>query len=167
MDLEVSTDSKKNASHFNIKLRNYKNEYENLKSRFNKIQENYINKKGQNALGLAGFEDEMTNKKAQKQKLIEHEEIAWNQNEKLQNAKRKTIEMESVSIDVMRNLDKQSDQMKIVGNKIVDLNSEIDQSQDLINRMLRRENRNKIIIILFTLSLVLILILYLFFYKFN
>ena len=67
------------------KFRNYKNEHEQIKRKFLKIQESYDEKK-KNEL-LVGGKEKNSNKVAQRQKLIENEDIAWDQNDKIIEAK--------------------------------------------------------------------------------
>ena len=74
------------------------------------MQENYINKKSQEAFSIEGMEDNDI-RKSQKRKLIDNEEI-WDRHENLEIGKRKATEMEKISFDIMLNLDKQTYQMK-------------------------------------------------------
>ncbi len=174
MDLELSTDSNKNINQLmikvnyvnNLQLRNYKNEVENIRKRFLKMQENYITRKSQDVLFIEGIDDHNTNK-SQKQKLIDNEQLAWGQHENLEHMKRKTIEMENVSVDIMRNLDNQNNKMKLVGNKLMGVNENIQESESLVKRMLRREYRNKLIVIVFGITLAVALFTYFYFFKIN
>jgi len=96
-------------------------------------------------------------------KLIEHEEFAWEQNEKLENAKRTTYEMENVSMDIMKNLEHGTNQMKTIDRKLVDMNHNLDDSNSVIGRMLKRENRNKIVIVMLILAFIITFAIILFF----
>ena len=122
-----------------------------MKKRFNKLQENYINKKSHDALILCSEEN---NNVCQNKKLIENEELAWSQHEKLENVKRKIIEMDNVGIEIMNDLEHQSGIMKGVSSKLNDMNVNIENSNSLINRMIRRENRNKMIIVILAVLII-------------
>jgi hypothetical protein len=82
----------------------------------------------------------------QRQRLIDNEEKAWEQNQALEEAKRKTRQIEGMSIEVMRDLEGQTGKMKNIGSKVENTNKHIEESNSIINRMWRRENRNKAVI---------------------
>lgn len=115
---------------------------------------------------MLGDEDEddgrLSKKHKQQPKLIENEELAWKQGEKLENAKRAVIEMEGVSLGVMRDLDRQTGQLRNINSKVGDMNQELDFSKSILGRIMKRENRNKIIIgvVVVIIGLIFILILY-------
>ena len=75
---------------------------------------------------------------------------------KLQQATRSTIEMESMSGNILGDLNNQSSQMKGVSSKIGLINEDIDSSNTILNKMFSRQSRDKKIIILFGLLLFLI-----------
>jgi hypothetical protein len=131
---------------------------EGMKKQFYKIQENYIARKSREAL-ILGSEDgkEGDTGGQQKHKLIENEEMAWYQSSKLEQAKRSAFEIEKVSLDVMNDLHGQSNQMKGINVKISDMNENIDKSDSLLSKMLKRENRNKLL--LYGIGLILLIIL--------
>lgn len=89
--------------------------------------------------------------------------MTWNQHEKLEKAKRTTIEMEGISLEVMKQLEHQTGQMKGIGGKVNDMNQNIDESNSLLKRMMKRQNRNKTIVVtcgaLMAVSLIVILCL--------
>ncbi len=130
------------------------------------MQENYITKKSHDALLIEGMDDP-SGRKSQKQKLIENEEMAWEQHENLERGKRKAVEMEKMSFDIMLNLDRQTNQMKNVRDHVFSMNKEVEYSDSLLTRMMRRENRNKICLISFSVSFVIAFTLFLYFFKFN
>jgi hypothetical protein len=170
MDLEVSAEKNQNSNLLAIKVnfltkiqyRNYKSEVEIVRKRFLKMQENYINKKSADALLINGLEDPNSSK-AQRQKLIENEEMAWEQHQNLEQGKRKAIETEKVSFDIMLNLDRQTNQMKGIRDNMFVLNQNVDKSESIITRMMRRENRNKIYILIFSSIFILLFCVFLYF----
>jgi hypothetical protein len=114
-----------------------------IKKQFQKSQDIYINKKSQDALFTM---DHDNNKKLQKQRLIDNEEQAWEQHDALEDVKRKTRQIEGLSIEVMRDLEKQTGKMKSVDGKLEAAGQQLEESNNIITRMMRRENRNKTVI---------------------
>jgi hypothetical protein len=136
-----------------------------VKRRFLKIQENYISRKSQEALLIEGnFEQE--SRHMQKQNLLDHEEMSWESHQNLESGKRKAKEAEKISFDIMLNLDRQTGQMKSIRDNVFGMNSQITRSDNLISRMLARENRNKLYISVFSVSLIIAFVLFLFIFKF-
>jgi hypothetical protein len=72
--------------------------------------------------------------------------MAWKSGEKLEQAKRTAIEMEGISLEVMKQMEHQTNQMKHINLKVNDLNDNIDDSDKLINLMTRRSYRTKFMI---------------------
>jgi hypothetical protein len=105
--------------------------------------------------------------KSQRKKLIDSEENGWESHSNLERGKRKAKEMEKISFDIMLNLDNQTNQIKNVRGNIIQMNSEADKSDSILNRILRRENRNKLYILAFSITIILVFILLLSLFKFN
>ena len=84
--------------------------------------------------------------------------IPYNSFKKLQLATRSTIEMESMTGNILGNLNNQSNQMKGVTSKIGLMNNEIDTSTGIVMKMIGRTNRDKKIIIIFGLLLCMIIL---------
>ena len=70
---------------------------------------------------------------------------------KIQLATRNTIEMESMTGNILGNLNNQSNQMKGVTNKLGLMNTDIDSSSGILTKMIGRGNRDKKIIVLVAL----------------
>lgn len=153
IDVEISSNTTTISQSEKIKYRNYANEIDKLNKKYLKVQERYIKRKNNDILSFDGIEVS-ANKKAQKMNLLENE-----QNDSIEEIKRKTYEIENTGKNIMTNLNTQNDQMRSVRDNIKGLNGEIDESNGIISRMLRRENRNKLIIIIFSVILVIIFIL--------
>ena len=147
IQLMTSNDSK-NANN----LKNFKNGLDQYKKKIKSAKENLNNTNNLDSMLISEKEN-------QKEKLINNEEKAWNQYENLENAKRKTIEMESISIDVARELHGHTEKMKGTNLKLTDLNKEISSSNKLITGMFRRAYRNKIVLVLFSLTLICIFLM--------
>lgn len=153
IDVEISSNTTTISQSEKIKYRNYANEIDKLNKKYLKVQDKYIKRKNNDILSFDGIEVS-ANKKAQKMNLLENE-----QNDSIEEIKRKTYEIENTGKNIMTNLNTQNDQMRSVRDNIKGLNGEIDESNGIISRMLRRENRNKLIIIIFSVILVIIFIL--------
>jgi len=86
-----------------------------------------------------------------------------NQNEKsnlkLDRAKRSAIEIENISKNVMVDLESQTQKLHSTQLKIGNLNTSIDNSGNLITRIMNREHRNKAIIGVFSVTLVALFIM--------
>ena len=104
-----------------------------------------------------------TNNSNHKQKLIETEAMAWKQNSNIENAKRIAIEMEHMSIGIMSGLEDNNQKLKGTNNKVTGLNDELDNSNGIMTRILKKENRNKLVIAGFSVILFIafIVIIYL------
>ena len=119
--------------------------------------------------------DEKVKDKAEKQldELIQSSSSDQNTTSKssstsfyLENAKRMTLEMEQSSIGIMRGLEENNQKLGDVNNKVISLNGELDDSNGIMTRILKKENRNKLVIAGFciVLTVAFIAIIY---YKFN
>ena len=153
IDVEISSNTTTISQSEKIKYRNYANEIDKLNKKYLKVQDKYIKRKNNDILSFDGIEVSANNK-AQKMNLIENE-----QNDSIEEIKRKTYDIENTGKNIMTNLNMQNDQMRSVRDNIKALNGEIDESNGIVSRMLRRENRNKLIIILFSVIIAIIFIL--------
>ena len=136
------TISDNNNSKFNIKevqnkIHNHKKKYKKLKEKFDKMKTNENNR----------FNDDETS-----------ESLSFNSFHKLQLATRSTIEMENMSGNILGNLNSQTTQMKGVNSKIGNINVDIDSSNNILNKMFNRQNKDKKMIIIFAVILVFILV---------
>jgi len=134
-----------------------------MKKRFYKIQENYINKKSQEAFMIDEIADGY-NRKNQKQRLVDNEEKAWEQYDSLERIKRTTIQTEKMSFDIMLNLDQQGNQLRGIRENVLSMNNTVDHSNSLLNQMLKRQHRNKIMVYALCAFLV-ILFIFIIYYK--
>ncbi len=135
-----------------------------MKRKFNKLQEQYIERKSHEALLDDDEEDGVGGKKNKGfQNLIDNEKIAWSQGEKLEGAKRDMLKMEGVGNDIMRDLHGQTDQLKDITGNVGNMNMELEQSNSIMGRIMKIENRNKIIIAAVAIVILIGLILILYF----
>jgi hypothetical protein len=145
-----------------IFIKNYKIGVDQYKKRLMRAQENINNYKTLDTMILSTSAEN-----TQREKLINNEEIAWNSFEKLQRAKRETIEMESISIDICKDIHSQTEKMKGIGDKVGDINKDLTASQSLISRMLRRHYRNKAVIAFFSIGLFMTFLVIIYFKMFS
>ena len=113
-------------------------------------------KKSQEALitdEINEIEDIGGKKNNQKSKLIENEALAYKQQQSLEQAKRNALEIEHASIGIMNGLYNNNEMLKVVNNKVHNLNDNLDDSNSIITRIMKKENRNKLIIEVFSMFL--------------
>lgn len=152
----INDSSHSSFSSAGIIIKNYKTGVDAYKKRIHKAKDNLSNSKKLDSMILP------TDSSTQREKLINNEEHVWNQFEKLEKAKRSTIEMENVSIAIARDLNSQTEKMKDIGGKVNDMNRELTMSTGLINKMTRLQRRNKLIIGVFSLGMIMTFLVILF-----
>ena len=135
------TISDNNNSKFNIKeaqnkIHSHKKKYKKLKEKLGKLKDTENNRIN---------DDENS------------ESLSFNSFNKLQLATRSTIEMENISGNILGNLNNQTTQMKGVNSKIGNINVDIDSSNNILNKMFNRQNKDKKMIVIFAVILVFIL----------
>jgi t-SNARE complex subunit (syntaxin) len=67
--------------------------------------------------------------------------------------------MENIGNNVSRELNKQGDQIKTMNDQVFQMNSEIDSSETLVAKMMKRQHRNKMILVLSSILFVIIFII--------
>ena len=142
--------SSRGSSSFKIKeieqkLQQYKKQQKKFKEKLNNLNSK---NNGNNSINESTYDEEYGNNNSTSLKSFN----------KIQLANRSTIEMESMTGNILEDLNSQSEQMKGVNSKIGNMNDDIDSSSGLLTKMLGRENRDKRIIIIFGLVLSLIVI---------
>lgn len=124
-----------------------------------KTSENTKLKHDQDFLIKGSELDDSTASSHHKQKLIENEVLALKQSSNLEKAKMVAIDMEHVSIGIMNGLHENNQKLSGVNKKVSTLNSELDNSSGIMGRILKKENRNKLIIVGFSLLLALVFLI--------
>ena len=87
-----------------------------------------------------------------------NENVALNSLNKLQMVNRTTIEMESMSKDIIHDLSNQSDQMKNINKTLHNMGDTLDSSNDVLSSMLQLNARNKRVVVAFGLVFVCIFV---------
>ena len=153
LEIEVAAESPVSDTYLIVK--NYKNGYNQYTKRFRKEKEKYQNSIKSVSLDI-NSKDSINNN-------IKNDEIAYNSFDKLQNARRATIEMQGIGQDVMRDMNGQSETMKNINSKIGNVSDDLSSSTSLISEMQKIRRRNKIIIYLYGGFLIILFLIITFF----
>ena len=155
-NLEIEVAGESPVSDIYLIMKNYKNGYSQYLKRYKKEKEKYENNNKLVSLGINSNSSSMN-------KNFKNEEIAYNSFNKLQTARRVTIEMEGLGEDVMRDMHGQSDTMKGINSKIGNISDDLNSSTTLISEMQKIQRRNKAIIYLYGAFLFLLFLIIAFF----
>jgi len=153
LEIEVAAESPVSDTYLIVK--NYKNGYNQYTKRFRKEKEKY-----QNSIKSVSLD---INSKDSIKNNIKNDEIAYNSFDKLQNARRATIEMQGIGQDVMRDMNGQSETMKSINSKIGNVSDDLSSSSSLISEMQKIRRRNKMIIYLYGGFLIILFLIIAFF----
>ena len=154
-NLEIEVAGESPVSDIYLIVKNYKNGYNQYIKRFRKEKEKYQNSIKSVSLGI-NSDNTMKNN-------IKNDEIAYNSFNKLENARRISIEMDSLGHDVMRDMYDQSEIMKGINSKIGNVSNDLSSSTTLISEMQKIKRRNKMIIYLYGGFLILLFLIIAFF----
>lgn len=135
LDIEASTGNNKEKLY--TKIKSYNQEYNKIESEYLKAANNYINVKSNEAIYLNSDENKNT----------QINEIAYNQSNKLDSGLAGVIGIENRGVEVLRDLEHHTGQMNRVNENLDGFNYSLGTSNSLLTKMLRRENRNKLMII--------------------
>ena len=142
-DLDIHITTGLSDQNFSIYVKNFKTGYEMYRKRYLKEKDKIVIDVYMKKIELKTMSSTV------------NDNIAYKSLEKLQNAKRATIEMESVGNDTLKEFDSQKDQIKKITNKVSDMDDQLSSSNGLITEMDRREKRNNILVI-FAITLLVI-----------
>ena len=142
-DLDIHITTGLSDQNFSIYVKNFKTGYEMYRKRYLKEKDKIVIDVYMKKIELKTMSSTV------------NDNIAYKSFEKLQNAKRATIEMESVGNDTLKEFDSQKDQIKKITNKVSDMDDQLSSSTRLITEMDRREKRNNILVI-FAITLLVI-----------
>ena len=142
-DLDIHITTGLSDQNFSIYVKNFKTGYEMYRKRYLKEKDKIVIDVYMKKIELKTMSSTV------------NDNIAYKSFEKLQNAKRATIEMESVGNDTLKEFDSQKDQIKKITNKVSDMDDQLSSSTGLITEMDRRGKRNNILVI-FAITLLVI-----------
>jgi CHASE3 domain sensor protein len=91
--------------------------------------------------------------------LIANEVLAYQGKQKIEEAKRTLYNIEDNGKQALNSLEKQTNSMKAVNVKIAGMNDDLENSNNLLNKMKIRYQRNKRQILIFGIILILIIAL--------
>jgi t-SNARE complex subunit (syntaxin) len=92
--------------------------------------------------------------------------MSWDQHNNLERAKTSVKQIESMSVAVMGEMQSQTNQMRDLKLKVDDIDESLNHSNSIMDRMLKRAYRNRMMIFIFIFVLVAIFCLIMYF-KFN
>lgn len=158
IDLELTTNTESKEYISDVTSKNYKGRYDELKSKFFKIKENYIYTKKMEEMIISSKKDtEESMNDSNLMLQIESKNMITSNSlisaEKLENAKRSALSIENMSKNVMIDLESQTHKLQSTNAKVVLLNSSLESSSNIILKMMNRENRNKAFVGLFSVTL--------------
>ena len=162
MNLEISSlkNSNKFEKEIENKFTNYQTTIENYSQEIYRIQNNFDNNsKTFNSNIMLEGNDSESNRQLQKMGLIENEDGFI-----IDEMQREAYKIEDIGKNINYNLNQQGEQMQSIRNNIIDLNKDIDQSNTLINKLLKRENRNRCIVYLIIIIAVVLLFIYYYYF---
>ena len=162
MNLEISSlkNSNKFEKEIENKFTNYQTTIENYSQEIYRIQNNFNNNsKTFNSNIMLEGNDSESNRQLQKMGLIENEDGFI-----IDEMQREAYKIEDIGKNINYNLNQQGEQMQSIRNNIIDLNKDIDQSNTLINKLLKRENRNRCIVYLIIIIAIVLLFLYYYYF---
>lgn len=146
MDLEITTNSDLDKKQTQISFNTYKKKFETYKTNYFKIKETFTYTKKMEEMINSSREEESSNIELMNKQSLSLEKAATNSIEKLHNAKRTALVLENTSKNVMFDLENQTQTLTSTQLKLGELNSNIDSSNFLLNKMLTRENRNRAVL---------------------
>ena len=154
IEVEISSSVKsEDIEGFNSKISSYKQALESNKAKYRELEEK-INLKEASLI--------LSDSNQLNGTLLKNEQLAFEGNKKLQQAKRVLAETEDVGNKIMINMEEQTNVMKNTNNKLKGMNSELDESNNILNRMKSRLKKNKNIIkylgIIFVIILSIVII---------
>ena len=162
MNLEISSlkNSNKFEKEIENKFTNYQTTIENYSQEIYRIQNNFNNNsKTFNSNIMLEGNDSESNRQLQKMGLIENEDGFI-----IDEMQREAYKIEDIGNNINYNLNQQGEQMQSIRNNIYDLNKDIDKSNTLINKLLKRENRNRCIVYLIIIIAIVLLFLYYYYF---
>ncbi len=153
MQIETSSLNDTNVyNEYSKKIKEYQNKLYEYKKIIRKEEEN-IKDKINNSL----FEN--SKNMNLKNGLIENEVLAHSSKQKIEEVQRELYNIEDGGKQALNSLEKQTNSMKAVNVKIAGMNDDLENSNNLLNKMKIRYQRNKRQILIFGIILILIIAL--------
>jgi hypothetical protein len=155
MDLEIAINVKDKQDGLKI-FNTYKKRLDDSKSTYFKAKEDYIYTVKMKELMVTNETDRCSTSETQP---FEPKSLITTSNDNLKLAKKTCMEIEQTSKVIMKDLEKQTGDMKAIGSKVGEMNGELNSSNKLIGRMMSRENRKKTFVGVFSVTLLCLFVL--------
>ena len=152
MQIEISSlNGSDEYNEYSDKIRDFQFTMYQLKKKLKKLEETFKDK-----ISNSLFENNDSNLK---NGLIANEVLAYQGKQKIEEAKRALYNIEDNGKQALNSLEKQTNSMKAVNVKIAGMNDDLENSNNLLNKMKIRYQRNKRQIFIFGIILILIIAL--------
>ena len=152
MQIEISSlNGSDEYNEYSDKIRDFQFTMYQLKRKLKKLEDTFKDK-----ISNSLFENNDSNLK---NGLIANEVLAYQGKQKIEEAKRTLYNIEDNGKQALNSLEKQTSTMKAVNVKISGMNDNLENSNNLLNKMKIRYQRNKRQILIFGIILILIIAL--------
>ena len=152
MQIEISSlNGSDEYNEYSDKIRDFQFTMYQLKRKLKKLEDTFKDK-----ISNSLFENNDSNLK---NGLIANEVLAYQGKQKIEEAKRTLYNIEDNGKQALNSLEKQTNSMKAVNVKIAGMNDDLENSNNLLNKMKIRYQRNKRQILIFGIILILIIAL--------
>ena len=152
MQIEISSlNGSDEYNEYSDKIRDFQFTMYQLKRKLKKLEDTFKDK-----ISNSLFENNNSNLK---NGLIANEVLAYQGKQKIEEAKRTLYNIEDNGKQALNSLEKQTNSMKAVNVKIAGMNDDLENSNNLLNKMKIRYQRNKRQILIFGIILILIIAL--------
>ena len=152
MQIEISSlNGSDEYNEYSDKIRDFQFTMYQLKRKLKKLEDTFKDK-----ISNSLFENNDSNLK---NGLIANEVLAYQGKQKIEEAKRTLYNIEDNGKQALNSLEKQTSTMKAVNVKIAGMNDDLENSNNLLNKMKIRYQRNKRQIFIFGIILILIIAL--------
>ncbi|VFR01207.1 unnamed protein product [Cuscuta campestris] len=162
MDLEARSLQQNVKATLLIKLREYKNDLNNLKSEVKRITSANVNQAARDELLESGMADAKMVSTDQRQRLMMSTERLNQSSDRIREGRKVMLETEELGVSILHDLHQQRQSLLHAHNTLHGVDDNISRSKKILTNMSRRMNRNKWIIgsIVAVLVIAIILILY-------
>ncbi|KAM7483343.1 hypothetical protein LguiB_007926 [Lonicera macranthoides] len=163
MDLEARSLPSSVKAVLLAKLREYKNDLNNLKSQVKRITSGSANQAARDDLLESGMADTAMVTQDQRGRLLMSTERLNQSTDRIKESRRTMLETEDLGVSILHDLHQQRQSLLHAHNTLHGVDDNIGRSKKILTAMTRRMNRNKWIISSFIAALVLAILLILYF----
>ncbi|KAM7480053.1 hypothetical protein LguiA_028266 [Lonicera macranthoides] len=163
MDLEARSLPSSVKAVLLAKLREYKNDLNNLKSQVKRITSGSANQAARDDLLESGMADTAMVTQDQRGRLLMSTERLNQSTDRIKESRRTMLETEDLGVSILHDLHQQRQSLLHAHNTLHGVDDNIGRSKKILTAMSRRMNRNKWIISSFIAALVLAILLILYF----